>query len=367
MSRFAIVSLTIAPGDAVGNDALEMRRVLAGRGHEVALFSSHWVQASTQSRDVREAGDFLGDDPAAALVYHHHVGWDAGVDLVRQARCTRVVRYHNVTPARFFAGYPGQAVPVCTKGREQLCELVALGCERYLSDSAYNEAELRGLGADPARCAVVPPFHHVDRLAAADPDPAVLRACHDGRTNILFVGRRAPNKGHRFLIDAFAAYVEHHDAAARLLLVGREDPGMAVYSNQLREQARRLGVHDRVVFLGAVTEAELRAYYECAHAFVVASEHEGFCVPVVEAMALGVPVVAYGTSALPDTVGDAGLVWEEPEPFLLAESLACLVRETGVRAGLVERGRRRYDEHFANGRIAERFLAALGEAGRPAA
>ncbi len=367
MSRFAIVSLTIAPGDAVGNDALEMHRVLTARGHEVALFSSHWVQASTLTRDMREAGDFLGDDPTAVLIYHHHIGWDAGVDLVRQARCTRIVRYHNVTPARFFAGYPGQAIPICTKGREQLRELVALGCELYLSDSAYNESEVLGLGADPGRCTVVPPFHHVDRLATAVPDPTVLRACRDGRSNFLFVGRRVPNKGHRFLIDAFAAYVEHYDAAARLLLVGREDPGMTAYSNQLREQARRLGVHDRVVFLGGVTEAELRAYYECAQAFVVASEHEGFCVPVIEAMALRVPVVAYGAAAIPDTVGNAGLVWEEPEPFLLAESLACLVRDPAVRAGLVERGWRRYHEHFANERIAARFLGALGETGGLAA
>jgi glycosyltransferase involved in cell wall biosynthesis len=364
MSRIAIVSLTIAPGDAVGNDALEMQRVLAARGHEVGLFSSHWVQASTLTRDVREAGDFLGDDPAAILVYHHATGWDAGLDLFRRAKCRRVVRYHNVTPGRFFAGHPGSAISTCTKGREQLAELAAAGCELYLSASAYNEAEVRSLGADPARCAVVPPFHQVDRLAAAEPDPEVLRACRDGHSNFLFVGRRVPNKGHRFLIDAFAAYVENYDTAARLLLIGREAPGLAGYSNQLRDQARRLGVHDRVLFLGAVTEAQLRAYYECAHAFVVASEHEGFCVPVVEAMALGVPVVAYGTSAVPDTVGEAGLVWDEPEPFLLAESMACMVREPDARAVLVERGRRRYREHFANERIAVRFLTALEAACR---
>jgi glycosyltransferase involved in cell wall biosynthesis len=367
MGRIAVVNLTIAPGDAVGNDALEMRRVLAARGHEVALFSSHWVEASTRTRDVAEAAGFLRGDPAAVLIYHHAVGWDAGLELVRQASCTRVLRYHNVTPGRFFAGHPGQKVAVCTKGREQLGDLVAAGCELYLSDSAYNEDELLRLGADPARCVIVPPFHQIDRLAVATPDPAVVEGCRDGRSNFLFVGRRVPNKGHRFLIDAFAAYVEHYDAAARLLLVGREGPALVGYSNQLREQARRLGVHDRVVFVGATTEAELRAYYECAHAFVVASEHEGFCVPVVEAMALRVPVVAYATTAVPDTVGDAGLVWEEPEPFLLAESLACLVREPGVRAGLVERGWRRYHEHFANERIAERFLAALGGATRAAA
>jgi glycosyltransferase involved in cell wall biosynthesis len=195
----------------------------------------------------------------------------------------------------------------------------------------------------------------------------VLRACRDGRTNFLFVGRRVPNKGHRFLIDAFAAYVEHYGADSRLLLIGREDPALVSYTNQLRDQARRLGVADRVLFLGGVTESELRAYYESAHVFVVASEHEGFCVPVVEAMALGVPVVAYGTSAIPDTVGDAGLVWEEPDPFLLAESVARVARSGPVRDELVRRGRQRYGEQFGNERIAGRFLVALEGVCRPAA
>jgi glycosyltransferase involved in cell wall biosynthesis len=367
MSRIAVVGLTITPGDAVGQDALHMQQVLSDYGHEAVLFSSHWIKANPLTRDVRGVDEFLGDDPTAVLLYHHAIGWDTGLELVRRTRCKRVVRYHNVTPARFFAGYPGQAVTMCTRGREQLRDLVRIQCDLYLSASEYNEAELRRLGADTARCAVLPPFHQVDRLAAAGPDREVLRACGDGRTNLLFVGRRVPNKGHRFLIDAFAAYAEHYDADSRLLLVGREDPALVGYTNQLRDQARRLGVADRVLFLGGVTEGELRACYESAHVFVVASEHEGFCVPVVEAMALGVPVVAYGTSAIPDTVGDAGLVWDEPDPFLLAESIARVARPGPVRDELVRRGRRRYAEQFGNEHIAGRFVAALENVCSPAA
>jgi glycosyltransferase involved in cell wall biosynthesis len=365
MSRVAILSLTVSPRDAVDNDALEMRRVLAGRGHEVELFSSHWVKPGAETRDVGEAGDYLAGDPSATLIYHHATAWDAGLEVVRRARCRRVVRYHNVTPARFFAGYPGSAVLTAVRGREQLRELAALRCELYLSDSAYNQAELLAAGADPGRCAVLPPFHQVDRLAAAAPDPALLEALNHGRTNLLFVGRRVPHKGHRFLIDAFAAYAEHHDAGARLLLVGKGDPALVDYSNRLREQARRLGVHDRVVLIDGVGAAQLRACYERAAAFVVASEHEGFCVPVVEAMALGVPVVGYGACAVPETAGDAGLLFDEPDPWLLAEAWEC-VRQPAVRAALAGRGRRRYREHFSNAHIAEGFLEALGE-GRPAA
>jgi glycosyltransferase involved in cell wall biosynthesis len=359
MSRVGIVALSVPPRDAVGHDVLQMQRLLGGLGHDVAVFSSHWFKKDPTTRDASEADAFLADDPEALLIYHHAVGWPAGVELVQRARCRRVVRYHNVTPARFFSGYSTSLMKLCQQGREQLLPLARAGCELYLSDSAYNEGELIRAGADPARCRVVPPFHQVDRLAAVEPDPEVLRDCRDGCVNVLFVGRRAPNKGHRFLLDAFAAYVGHYEPHARLLLVGREEPALCGYGNQLRAHARYLGIHDRVVFIQEATEAALRAYYEAAHVFLLASEHEGFCVPVIEAMAQRVPVVAYGTTAVPETVGDAGLVWDEPDPFLLAESIDCLVRDPAARARLTERGWRRYQERFTNLRLETEFLSAL--------
>jgi glycosyltransferase involved in cell wall biosynthesis len=359
MSRIAILSLSISPGDAVGNDALEMHRILSGRGHESALFNSHWVKPSPHTQDFAELPAFLGDDPEGILLYHHAVGWMAGLELLRQLTCRRVVKYHNVTPGRFFAGFPGDQLRVCQMGRDQLHDLAQADCDLYLSDSPYNQSELLGVGAAVERCAVVPPFHHIDRLNSLPADPEVLRRLGDGQTNLLFVGRRAPNKGHRFLIDAFAAYHEHYNSNSRLLLLGKEDRHLIAYSNLLREQASRLGVLDRVLFLDSATESELKAYYQTASVFVAASEHEGFCVPVVEAMALKVPIVAYGTTAVPHTVGDAGLVWDEPDPFLLAQSVDCLVRDGDLRQSLIERGRRRYESLFANIQIERAFLRAL--------
>jgi glycosyltransferase involved in cell wall biosynthesis len=366
MSRIGILSLTIAPGDAVGHDALEMCRVLTALGHEVELFSCHGVQESKATRDFRELPAYLDADPSALLLYHHAIGWDAGAECVLRARCRRIVCYHNVTPGRFFAGYAGRSVLMCWRGREQLAELARAGCELYLSDSGYNQSELLVEGAPPERCVVVPPFHQVDHLANAEPDPGVLAQCADW-VNLLFVGRRAPNKGHRFLIDAFAAYAEHYSAHSRLILLGKEDPSLAEYGLQLREQARRLGVEDRVVLIDRATDAELRAWYASAAALVVTSEHEGFCVPAIEAMALGVPVVAWGTTAVTDTVGDAGLVWDDPEPFLLAQSIDTVVRDADVRALLTRRGLRRYRERFSTPQIEAAFLAAFAAVSSPAA
>jgi glycosyltransferase involved in cell wall biosynthesis len=359
MSRIAIVGLAISPGDAVGNDALEMRRILLARGHTVCLFSSHWVKSSDLTNDISKLAEFLADDPQALLIYHHAIGWSAGLDLLRRTPCHRVVKYHNVTPGRFFAGYPGDAVRICQLGREQLRGLANADCELYLSDSPYNQGELIDRGVPAERCAVVPPFHHIDRLRDLDADPEVLHHLGDGRNNLLFVGRRVPNKGHRFLLDAFAIYREHYGRNSRLLLVGREDRNLVSYSNQLREQASRLGILESVLFIDGVTDAALKAYYQSAAVFVLASEHEGFCVPLVEAMALHVPIVAYGTTAVPHTVGDAGLVWEEPDPFVLAQSIDTILRDAAVRQSLTERGRRRYQHLFANQRIERDFLHAL--------
>ena len=359
MSRIAIVNLSISPDDAVGIDALEMHRLLSTQGHTAALFSSHRLKKSALTCDIAELADFLADDPQALLIYHHAIGWTGGIELLRRATCRRVVRYHNVTPGRYFAGYPGDKVRICRIGREQLRALARADCDLYLSDSSYNQRELIEAGAPPDRCCVTPPFHRIDRLDRVRPDPEILGRLDDGLTNLLFVGRRAPNKGHRFLIDAFAVYCEYYDRNSRLLLVGKEDRTILNYSNQLRDQAARLGVLDRVVFLDCVTDAQLKSCYERASAFVVASEHEGFCVPVVEAMAFRVPIVAYGTTAVSDTVGDAGLVWDEPDPFLLAQSLDTVVRDESVRCQLTERGERRYRNLFSGERIERDFLRAL--------
>jgi glycosyltransferase involved in cell wall biosynthesis len=114
-----------------------------------------------------------------------------------------------------------------------------------------------------------------------------------------------------------------------------------------------------VVFTGGVTDEALKAYYTVAGAFVITSEHEGFCVPLVEAMAMKLPIMAYASSAIPGTVADAGLVWEKRDPYLLAESLDLIVKDERVSVALGMKGRRRYEEKFTNERIEAEFLTAL--------
>jgi glycosyltransferase involved in cell wall biosynthesis len=194
-------------------------------------------------------------------------------------------------------------------------------------------------------------------LQTIEPDMDVLDAYKDGRVNILMVGRLSPNKGHAALLKAFATYSYHYNGNSRLLIVGKDE--FEAYSAPLRRAVSHLALEDDVVFAGAVTDEALKAYYMAAHVFMITSEHEGFCVPLVEAMAMKIPIVARSSSAIPLTVGDAGLVWEEDDAFLLAESVDYLVRDEALRAALSLKGWQRYEQNFTNERIEKDFLEAL--------
>jgi glycosyltransferase involved in cell wall biosynthesis len=359
MPRIAIVSPAILPGDAIGRDALHMGGVLREQGHHVELFSTTWGKPQPRNDNDLHVRNFLADDASALLILHHAIGWPHAVPLIAAAKCRRVIKYHNVTPARFYDSLDDEYAELCRQGRTQLRQLIDHKCDLYIADSPFNQKDLMEMGADSQRCIVLPPFNDLENLLTTQPDPTVLHDYSDGCTNLLFVGRRAPNKGHRSLLDAFAVYHHLYNAHSRLVLIGRCEPRQEKYTQSLREQVWRLGLHGQVIFVDSVSDAELKAYYESASVFVLASEHEGFCVPLVEAMALQVPIVAYGTTAVPHTVGNAGLVWDEPDPVLLAQSIDTVVRDSEVRQQLIERGWRRYRERFANQRLERDFLRAL--------
>jgi glycosyltransferase involved in cell wall biosynthesis len=365
MSRIAILGQSLWPDDAVGHDMFESARVLSGRGHEVALFAHHFDRADPRVKDARQVRGFLRGDRQAVLFYFHTIGWAEAVDVVVRARCRRLVRYHNVTPARYFARYSAALARDCREGRRQVRRLARAGCALYLPSSEYNRGELIRAGAVPGRCLVVPPFHRVDRLDWLTADVELLRELGDGRTNVLFVGRFVPSKCHAALIEAFAQYNRIHDPDSRLLLVGKEDPRLAEYVTELRRRVRARRLQGAVTFAGEAADTALKAYYLTAATFLCASRHEGFCLPLVEAMAMRVPVVARAAAAVPETVGPAGLLWERPDPAVLAESIACVAHDRAVREALAGQGWRRYQDLFSHGRIANSLGDAIEAWDRP--
>ncbi|HVF28301.1 MAG TPA: glycosyltransferase [Pyrinomonadaceae bacterium] len=358
MTRIAILTPTVTTGDAVSNDALAMQRVLAARGHDTQIYAEGWAVTEPDIRSIFDLRSFT-DDADHLLIYHHSIGWDAGFEQLRSALCKVAIKYHNVTPPEFFAGISHAFEQRCRNGRKQLREMARAGHALYLADSAYNLKELIAEGVGRSNAFVVPPFHHVDRFSSSPADFDVLDSYRDDHANILNVGRISPNKGHVALIEAFASYRYRYNSRSRLLIVGGEEESFHDYSAHLRELINLLWLQDAVVFTGAVSEAALKSYYLASHVFVTASEHEGFCVPLVEAMAMNVPIVAYSSSAIPETVGDAGILLPQSEPHLLAESINFLMSDETSAIALCKQGRRRYEKFYMNERIEDEFMRAL--------
>jgi glycosyltransferase involved in cell wall biosynthesis len=282
-----------------------------------------------------------------AVVYHHSIGSDMTA-AVRRFEKSKALIYHNITPAEFYDEYSPKIAAMLRRGRDGFSEMapdfpLALGVSRYnaaeLEAIGFNEPGVLPLCIDPARF--------------AEPDPVTLEALSDGRTNILFVGQTAPHKKQDDLIRAFRRYLEL-DRGARLILIGGCAPDNP-YSVALDELVRSLGIEDSVLRPGFVSEAQLVASYQTAHLFWSMSEHEGFCVPLIEAMWFDVPVFAYDSTAVPETLGDAGeLCRDKRDPAALAKRAHQLVHDAELRKRVIGAQRKRRSDFGL-----EKFIPAL--------
>ncbi|HUL78289.1 MAG TPA: glycosyltransferase family 4 protein, partial [Vicinamibacteria bacterium] len=300
-------------GDAIGNEALAIQRQLRAAGHESDIFAElvhpRMAHLARPLREYREVSS-----PETVCIYHFSIGSAAG-RLIHAAPDRLVVIYHNITPARFFLGFHPHLAGLCHHGRREL-EAFAPRTELGLGDSEFNRRELETAGFP--RTAVLPIVLDLG-LYDRTPSPVVRRCFDDGRTNVLFVGRVIPNKRIDDLIRSFAAFQRWLQPRSRLLLVG-DSRGFERYLGRLRELARDLGAEE-VVFTGHVDDDELYAYYRVADVFLCLSEHEGFCVPLQEAMRFHLPVIAHDAGAVRETLRGGGILLQDKRPELVAELL----------------------------------------------
>lgn len=358
MSRVAIVTSHLTTGDAVSNDVVAMTRVLVNQGVEARMYAESSDFEEPKVWPLAEIADYLCS-PDDILIYHHSFGWDAGLALLEDQKSRTIIKYHNVTPPELFSGVSDWHQERCTVGRQHLEFIARANFASYFSDSAYNMRELLQLGATANKCFVVPPFHQIDRLDSITPDLDLLETYRDGRTNILSVSRIAPHKNQAGLLEAFAIYHHDYNPNSRLIIVGREEVAFKLYSKQLRELIGFLALDDAVVFAGEVTEEGLKAFYLLSHAFLLVSKHEGFSVPLVEAMAMKVPIVSCAVAAVPETVASAGLVLENFAPERIAAALDTIISDEATAVALSVSGWHRYKNNFTNARIETQFLRAL--------
>ena len=300
------VLATLGYGDAIGNEALGIQRTLVTAGYDSRIY----VQtADPRVEDLTEDYRDLIDDSHPDRILIHHFSLGSRASRVAFALPDRMMLvYHNITPPHYFRDINVTLMQQCWDGRRELSAW-APRCDLAVGDSAFNQAELDALGFPRTGILpVVPDFAHLD----VTPDRALAAQFDDGATNILFVGRLIPNKRIEDLVRTFAVYRRRYDPRARLLVVGAHS-GFDDYHASIATLVRELriaGVH----LLDHVTNEELTALYDIADLFLSASEHEGFCVPLIEAFWKRIPVVAYAATAVPATMDGGGVLYDRKHP-----------------------------------------------------
>lgn len=346
-----------AAGDAIGSHVRQTQATLRAAGWESEIFYDE-AQAS-----VRKLGRHFstfdrhhdGHDGDAWLLFQLSTG-SRMTGYVMDAGLPFGVYFHNVTPPRYFERWePGAAENL----RSALADVRRLApLARFaLANSSFSEGDLRHAGYEPT--AVVPVLidgKELDRPPNERLLRRLRRETETGGRRWLFIGRTAPNKCQHDLIAAFAAYRAVYDREARLTLVGGRTSN--VYYRTLELLADELEVGEAVEFTDTITQPELLACYRAADVFVCLSEHEGFKVPLVEAMHLGVPVVAYAAGAVPETVGQAGVLLDTKDPLAVATAVDRILADDGLRAELVSAGHRRAQD-FSIEQTSRRLLETV--------
>ncbi len=319
-------------GDAIGDEATELRALLRRQGFESEIYCLE--RDLGLERDSRLLRDFPAPAPSDATILHFALASPL-TDVLRGSPGRKLVIHHNITPPEFFREHDPEIAGIIRASRAELASLRD-AVDLALADSEFNRPELEAMGF--RRTAVFPllvDFARYDRPASR----FVQGLLRDGRVNILFVGRVAPNKRIEHLIKTAFYYKKFISPLVRLILVGKTNTFPRYYEACVRMADEFHMAPEEVRFLGHVPEAELYAAYRSADVFLSLSEHEGFCLPLVESMIFDLPVIALASTAVPGTLGRAGLLIDRWRPDETAELIALLQGDAALRGRLVEAGR----------------------------
>lgn len=340
----------LAPGDAMSDHVMALRKRFREWGYASEAFAVE-IKAGADARPYREL--FRSVREGDTLVLHFSMGHEVFDELIK-LRARRVLVYHNVTPPEYFVGINPHAAAHARLGLRQLARL-APSIDLAIGVSEFNRRDLERTGYTNTAC--VPILIDWSRYAV-EPDPAVRALLAGVHTRLLFVGRISPNKRQDELIRMLAYYRRCIDPEALLVLVGnhRDQPQ---YYARLRALAEALGLAHAVRFTGSVSLPQLVAYYRASSVFVSLSEHEGFGVPLLEAMHLGLPVVALDAAAVGETVDGAAALLPDKDLAQAAEACALVNDDLGWRQALIDAGHERVKAFQPDG-IAQRTREILG-------
>lgn len=324
--KIAQVVPTIVTGDAVGNNCRAIDAILREAGYDTKIYAENIDPRLINSPNIEHISRLQRLQEQDILLYHLAIAFDC--DL-KQFGGRVIFQYHNVTPPEFFAEYDDFIHSACRDGLNEMRALRNMP-DLCWADSEFNRQDLINAGYTCCihTIPILVPFE--DYLQP--PDPEVLKRYDDDFTNFLFVGRVVPNKAHEDVIRTFAWYQKHINPRCRLFLVGNDS--LKSYVDRLKRYIKVLDVQN-VIFPGHISFNAILAYYRAADVFLCMSQHEGFCVPLLEAMQFHIPIVARNTTAIPYTLGGAGVLLEDNNPIVAALAVDRIVRDKALRNEII--------------------------------
>jgi glycosyltransferase involved in cell wall biosynthesis len=346
---------TLSYGDAISTEVLALQSALRELGLESEIYALHeHNRLKGRSRKFQA----IGECAEADLILHYSIGSPLNDLYAHWNRGHRVLVYHNITPSRWFRGVNNRVANDIERGLSDLPALCRKS-DRVWADSAFNAREIEALGfqASVLELPIAP-----ERWDRPRDEAMFSRVKRRGGVNILHVGRMAPNKCVEDIIKSFY-YLNKFIAPKSTLWLAGIDTDTELYSFSLRRLIRNLGLDDSVEILGGLTDEEVRSLYEASSAYVCMSEHEGFCLPLVEAMHFGLPVVAFGAGAVAETVGDGGIVLSEKRHAEIGDLFLKIAQPGDLRTRLIAKGKERVGS-FSFGNFKGRLAELLGGAPR---
>ena len=339
--------------DAMGNEVLTLRSVLLSKGFKSEIFTiSHLPELRGLAKPYQEYHKISSKDNV--LIYHFGIGSPL-TEFILKIPDRVILRYHNITPSRFLEYFEPTTAKICRQGRDQLKVLRQKAIAAF-AVSHFNAQELRAYGFK--NISVIPIIKDFKKMNK--PDASIVKRFNRDGTKILFVGRVISNKKQEDVIKAFYLYKKYYDSSAHLFLVGGYiNQQKHSYSTYLKALITKLNLKD-VFLTGTVSERELSAYYQIADIFVCMSEHEGFCVPLLEAMNYKIPIIAYDQPGVAETCGNASIIVKNKNFAEIAEWIDTIIKNKELKEEIIRRQNKRLSD-FDYKHISKSFLEHLKE------
>jgi glycosyltransferase involved in cell wall biosynthesis len=359
--KIVILTIALVQGDAIGNDIFYEYQSLKDNGFDVYLYAeqydSFYVSLIINNKKLNQ----LITSKENIVIYHHGIFWEHGGRIIDRAECKFILKYHNITPCEFFTDYNTIYYNDSYKGRKQTEQFINSNkILFYLADSKFNAQEIETYGVSKEKIFIMPPFTKIHSFDSTESNLKLYQSLQDGKVNLLSVGRTLPHKGFHHMINILKQYISYYGDNIRLNIIGSIELTLEKYLNEIQDLIWKNHLESYVCFKGKVSFADLKTYYKASHLLLIMSEHEGFCLPIIEAQYNNLPVIALDRCAVKDTIGMEQLLFRDIDYQLFAAAIYTISNNANVKDYLTYWGYQNCLQ-FRNEKLSEKFINVLSE------